>query len=155
MVHPPRLCPNLCIRFRPILRLLFKFNHRTMMSIILPGGAEAKLSAIWGNCFCQNSAWQGIWFCSIWDQIWRGRSPLTRDLFSHILLFQTYLIKVATFAVELDNFLLMALARQNNYVRPLLTEENLLDIKNGRHVLQEMTIDTFIPNDTKILHDGK
>ena len=24
-----------------------------------------------------------------------------------------------------------------------------------RHVLQEMTVDTFIPNDTKILDDGK
>jgi DNA mismatch repair protein MSH5 len=24
-----------------------------------------------------------------------------------------------------------------------------------RHVLQEMTVDTFIPNDTKIFHDGK
>lgn len=23
-----------------------------------------------------------------------------------------------------------------------------------RHVLQEMTVDTFIPNDTKILNDG-
>nr|KYP73420.1 MutS protein isogeny 5 [Cajanus cajan] len=81
---------------------------------------------------------------------------ITRDLFSRILLFSTHLIKVATFAAELDCFLSMALvARQNNYVRPLLTEENLLDIKNGRHVLQEMTVDTFIPNDTKILHDGR
>ncbi|KAK7372012.1 hypothetical protein VNO80_05380 [Phaseolus coccineus] len=81
---------------------------------------------------------------------------ITRDLFSRILLFHTLLIKVATFAAELDCFLSMALiARQNNYVRPSLTEENLLDIKNGRHVLQEMTVDTFIPNDTKILHDGR
>ncbi|KAG4382177.1 hypothetical protein GLYMA_14G022400v4 [Glycine max] len=51
---------------------------------------------------------------------------ITRDLFSRILLFQTHLIKVATFAAELD-----------------------------WHVLQEMTVDTFIPNDTKILHDGR
>ncbi|KAK7300056.1 hypothetical protein RJT34_10888 [Clitoria ternatea] len=81
---------------------------------------------------------------------------ITRDLFSHILLFSTHLTKVATFAAELDCLLSMALvARQNNYVRPLLTEENLLDIKNGRHVLQEMIVDTFIPNDTKILHDGR
>ncbi|XP_027368588.1 DNA mismatch repair protein MSH5 [Abrus precatorius] len=81
---------------------------------------------------------------------------ITRDLFSRILLFSSHLIKVATFAAELDCFLSMALvARQNNYVRPLLTEENLLEIKSGRHVLQEMTVDTFIPNDTKILHDGR
>ncbi|RZC27289.1 DNA mismatch repair protein MSH5 [Glycine soja] len=81
---------------------------------------------------------------------------IARDLFSRILLFRTHLIKVATFAAELDCFLSMALvARQHNYVRPSLTEENLLDIKNGRHVLQEMTVDTFIPNDTRILHDGR
>ncbi|MED6216164.1 MutS protein msh5 [Stylosanthes scabra] len=81
---------------------------------------------------------------------------IARDLFSHIVLFSSHLTKVATFAAELDCFLSMALvARQNNYTRPLLTEENLLDIKNGRHVLQEMTVDTFIPNDTKILRDGR
>ncbi|KAG5551055.1 hypothetical protein RHGRI_009472 [Rhododendron griersonianum] len=54
---------------------------------------------------------------------------------------------------ELDCFLSLALvARQNNYVKPTLTLEELLDIRNGRHVLQEMTVDTFIPNDTNI-HD--
>uniref|UniRef100_A0A0R0L340 DNA mismatch repair protein MSH5 n=1 Tax=Glycine max TaxID=3847 RepID=A0A0R0L340_SOYBN len=51
---------------------------------------------------------------------------IARDLFSRILLFRTHLIKVATFAAELD-----------------------------WHVLQEMTVDTFIPNDTRILHDGR
>lgn len=25
----------------------------------------------------------------------------------------------------------------------------------NRHVLQEMTVETFVPNDTKIFHDGK
>ncbi|KAK7276856.1 hypothetical protein RIF29_18002 [Crotalaria pallida] len=92
----------------------------------------------------------------IYHKILDMERAITRDLFSHILLFSNHLIKVATFAAELDCFLSMALvARQNNYARPWLTEENLLDIKNGRHVLQEMTVDTFIPNDTKILHDGR
>lgn len=76
---------------------------------------------------------------------------------------------------------LALVARQNNYVRPILTSESVLDIKNGRsellcllnhnviiynlmllwrfslvsrHVLQEMTVDTFIPNDTRILDEG-
>ncbi|OIW16357.1 hypothetical protein TanjilG_19073 [Lupinus angustifolius] len=92
----------------------------------------------------------------IYHKILDMERAITRDLFSHILLFSTHLIKVATFAAELDCFLSMALvAHQNNYVRPWLTEENVLDIKNGRHVLQEMTVDTFIPNDTKILQDGR
>ncbi|CAJ2633956.1 unnamed protein product [Trifolium pratense] len=92
----------------------------------------------------------------IYHKILDMERAITRDLFSHVSLFSTHLIKVSTFAAELDCFLSMALvARQNNYVRPLLTEENMLDIKNGRHVLQEMTVDTFIPNNTKIFHDGR
>ncbi|KAF1868745.1 hypothetical protein Lal_00036183 [Lupinus albus] len=92
----------------------------------------------------------------IYHKILDMERAITRDLFSHILLFSSHLIKVATFAAELDCFLSMALvAHQNNYARPWLTEENVLDIKNGRHVLQEMTVDTFIPNHTKILQDGR
>ncbi|PWA44000.1 DNA mismatch repair protein MutS, type 1 [Artemisia annua] len=54
-----------------------------------------------------------------------------------------------------NSFLSLTLvARQNNYVRPMLTPENVLDIRNGRHVLQEMAVDTFIPNNTKIIDHG-
>ncbi|PIA36727.1 hypothetical protein AQUCO_03300143v1 [Aquilegia coerulea] len=81
---------------------------------------------------------------------------ITRDLVTHILLFSSHLLKAVNFSAELDCFLALALvARQNNYVRPILTEETMLDIHNGRHVLQEMTVDTFVPNDTKILSDGR
>ncbi|KAI4314224.1 hypothetical protein L6164_027157 [Bauhinia variegata] len=92
----------------------------------------------------------------IYHKILDMERAITRDLLSHLLLFSTHLIKAANFAAELDCFLSMALvARQNNYTRPFLTEESILDIRNGRHVLQEMTVDTFIPNDTKILNDGR
>ncbi|KAJ8442960.1 hypothetical protein Cgig2_019533 [Carnegiea gigantea] len=81
---------------------------------------------------------------------------ITRDLISHVLLFSTHLLKAVNFAAELDCFLSLALvAHQNKYVRPILTTDTILDIQNGRHVLQEMTVDTFIPNDTKILDDGR
>ncbi|KAK3025569.1 hypothetical protein RJ639_041047 [Escallonia herrerae] len=86
---------------------------------------------------------------------------ITRDLVSHLLLFSVHLLKAVNFAAELDcssraSFLSLALvARQNNYVRPILTAESVLDIRNGRHILQEMTVDTFIPNDTKILDEGR
>ncbi|XP_058072393.1 DNA mismatch repair protein MSH5 isoform X5 [Magnolia sinica] len=81
---------------------------------------------------------------------------ITRDLVSHMLLFSTHLHKAVTFAAELDCFVSLALvAHQNNYVRPILTEETMLEIRKGRHVLQEMTVDTFVPNDTEILHDGR
>uniref|UniRef100_A0A6N2L0Z3 DNA mismatch repair protein MSH5 n=2 Tax=Salix viminalis TaxID=40686 RepID=A0A6N2L0Z3_SALVM len=92
----------------------------------------------------------------IYHKILDMERAITRDLVSHVLLFSDHLLKAINFAAELDCILSLAIvARQNNYVRPILSEESILDIQNGRHVLQEMTVDTFIPNDTKIHHDGK
>ncbi|KAH7842300.1 hypothetical protein Vadar_003750 [Vaccinium darrowii] len=92
----------------------------------------------------------------IYHKILDMERAIIRDLVSHILPFSAHLLKAVSFAAELDCFLSLALvARQNNYVKPTLTLEGLLDIQNGRHVLQEMTVDTFIPNDTKIHDDGR
>lgn len=92
----------------------------------------------------------------IYHKILDMERAIIRDLVSRIIHFVPQLIKAVNFAAELDCFLSLALvARQNNYVRPILTEDTLLDIQNGRHVLQEMTIDTFVPNDTKILNTGR
>nr|GEW33403.1 DNA mismatch repair protein MSH5 isoform X4 [Tanacetum cinerariifolium] len=91
----------------------------------------------------------------IYHKILDMERAITRDLVSHILEFSIHLQNGVNFAAELDCFLSLALvARQNNYVRPMLTPENVLDIRNGRHVLQEMAVDTFIPNDTKIIDHG-
>ncbi len=39
--------------------------------------------------------------------------------------------------------------KENNYVRPSLNDEHILDIKNGRHPVIERYIDNYIPNDIK------
>lgn len=92
----------------------------------------------------------------IYHKILDMERAITRDLVSHILQFSVHVHKAVSFAAELDCILALALvAHQNNYVRPNLTAEDLLDISNGRHVLQEMTVDTFIPNDTKITREGR
>nr|XP_009608750.1 DNA mismatch repair protein MSH5 isoform X3 [Nicotiana tomentosiformis] len=81
---------------------------------------------------------------------------IMRDLVSHILQLSVHVNKAVNFAAELDCILALALvARQNNYVRPNLTKEDVIDIRNGRHVLQEITVGTFIPNDTKVSHEGR
>ncbi|XP_038690951.1 DNA mismatch repair protein MSH5 isoform X2 [Tripterygium wilfordii] len=92
----------------------------------------------------------------IYHKILDMERAITRDLVSHVVLFSPHLLKAVNFAAELDCILSLALiARQNNYVRPNLTAESVLDIQNGRHILQEMTVDTFIPNDSKIHNDGR
>ncbi|MDD3170988.1 MAG: DNA mismatch repair protein MutS [Bacilli bacterium] len=45
------------------------------------------------------------------------------------------------------------ISKENNYVRPKLNDENILDIKNGRHPVIEKFCDNFIPNDIKMKHD--
>ncbi|XP_065862409.1 DNA mismatch repair protein MSH5 isoform X9 [Euphorbia lathyris] len=92
----------------------------------------------------------------IYHKILDMERAIIRDLVSHILLFSAFMLTAVKFVAELDCLLSLALvAHQNNYVRPILTEETLLNIQNGRHILQELTVDTFIPNDTKIVDDGR
>ncbi|KAF4393840.1 hypothetical protein F8388_018331, partial [Cannabis sativa] len=70
----------------------------------------------------------------IYHKILDMERAIIRDLVSHILIFSTHLHKAVNFTAELDCLLSLALvARQNNY---------------------EMTVDTFIPNDTKIQNEA-
>jgi len=39
---------------------------------------------------------------------------------------------------------------ENNYVRPKLNTEHILEIKNGRHPVLDVSIDNYIPNDTML-----
>lgn len=41
-------------------------------------------------------------------------------------------------------------ASQYNLTRPRMTEENIIDIKNCRHLLQEMTVPSYVANDAFI-----
>jgi DNA mismatch repair protein MSH5 len=43
---------------------------------------------------------------------------------------------------------LALVAKENNYTRPELTQERVLEIEEGRHPLQELCVDDFVPNDT-------
>ncbi|CAI0436384.1 unnamed protein product [Linum tenue] len=71
----------------------------------------------------------------IYHKILDMERAITRDVVSHILQFSVQMLKAIDFVAELDCLLSLALvARQNNYVRPILTEETLIDIQNGSFV---------------------
>ncbi|XP_066366158.1 DNA mismatch repair protein MSH5-like isoform X5 [Miscanthus floridulus] len=92
----------------------------------------------------------------IYHKILDMERAIIRDLVCRVLQFLPQLTNAVNFAAELDCILSLAIvARQNNYVRPILTEDSILEIHNGRHALQEMTVDTFVPNDTKIRDAGR
>ena len=41
-------------------------------------------------------------------------------------------------------------SNENKYVRPSLSDNNTIEIKNGRHPVIELTIDNYVPNDVKM-----
>ncbi len=59
--------------------------------------------------------------------------------------------KMAHYIAELDALAsLSVVAEKNNYVRPVINEDGIIDIKNGRHPVVEKMLDanSFVSNDT-------
>ncbi len=44
-------------------------------------------------------------------------------------------------------------SNENNYVKPDINDNGIIDIKNGRHPVIESTIDNYVPNDVKMSND--
>lgn len=62
-----------------------------------------------------------------------------------------HLLRAAEVVAKLDCLLSLAVcAMDHNLVRPQLVAEPMLHIVRGRHLLQEMCVNTFVPNDTKL-----
>jgi DNA mismatch repair protein MSH5 len=58
------------------------------------------------------------------------------------------LVAASDLCGEIDCMLALAQgANQHNLVRPRMNLENVVDIKNGRHLLQEMTVPSYVTND--------
>ncbi|KAL9109439.1 MAG: hypothetical protein Q9227_005947 [Pyrenula ochraceoflavens] len=85
----------------------------------------------------------------LWGAICEKEIEISYDLAQHVLEYEKMLVSVSDLCGELD--LLLALAQgavQNKLVRPKVgTSSNTLDIKAGRHLLQEMMVPSFVPND--------
>ncbi|CAM6030930.1 unnamed protein product [Sphagnum balticum] len=70
--------------------------------------------------------------------------------------FSSTLRQAANVAAEVDCLTALSIvAHEQKYVRPVLTEDNILVISNGRHPLQECTVNTFVPNDAHMTQKGR
>ncbi|KIL63255.1 hypothetical protein M378DRAFT_187097 [Amanita muscaria Koide BX008] len=73
---------------------------------------------------------------------------IVQDLLNEVLQSSQAINQACTVYAELDCLLSFAIAsRAYNYVRPIMVDDNIIDIKQGRHPLQEQVVDTFIAND--------
>jgi DNA mismatch repair protein MSH5 len=74
------------------------------------------------------------------------------DLAQRVLQHEKMLVAVSDICGELDcMFALSQGAIQHHLVRPCVTEENVIDIKNCRHLLQEMTVTSYVTNDAYLV----
>lgn len=62
---------------------------------------------------------------------------------------EVYIYSMASSFSMIDATLSLAkFAIEKRLCRPQLIDDTVLVIKGGRHLLQELTVDTFVPNDT-------
>lgn len=90
-------------------------------------------------------------FGDIYSNILDMEIEIVQNLGQRVLEFEELIVTTSDICGELDS--LVALARgaaQYNLTRPHMTVENVLKITEGRHILQELTVPSFVPNDTHL-----
>ncbi|GAW05700.1 dna mismatch repair protein msh5 [Lentinula edodes] len=76
---------------------------------------------------------------------------IIQALLEEILVHDAAMSHACDVCAELDCLLAFAdVSRAYDYQRPVMVEDNIIDIVQGRHPLQELVVDTFVPNDARI-----
>lgn len=91
-------------------------------------------------------------FGDLYSMICDREIEILHALAQSVLQYDDILIAISEIAGELDCLLALAQgAKQYRLVRPTMTKENVINISGGRHILQEMTVGSFIANDTLLI----
>ncbi|PYH39873.1 MutS family protein MSH5 [Aspergillus neoniger CBS 115656] len=71
------------------------------------------------------------------------------DLAQRVLQYETVLLEASDICGQIDSLLAMAQAASfYKLVRPKMVEGDVIKIRGGRHILQELTVSSYVPNDT-------
>ncbi|KAI9839819.1 MAG: hypothetical protein M1819_000009 [Sarea resinae] len=74
------------------------------------------------------------------------------ELAQSVLEYEDLLNTASDLCGELDSLLALAQgAKLHKLSRPQMTQDNIIRIKSGRHLLQELTVPTYVPNDTLLV----
>ncbi|RMZ69201.1 dna mismatch repair msh5 [Pyrenophora seminiperda CCB06] len=80
---------------------------------------------------------------------------ISHELAQYLLQYQELLTSCSDVCGELDSLLALAQgAKKYKLCHPRMTDDNIINIKEGRHILQELTVSSFVANDT-ILRGGE
>ncbi|KAJ5664349.1 hypothetical protein N7507_005080 [Penicillium longicatenatum] len=88
----------------------------------------------------------------IYGLICEKEIEIVYDLAQKILQYENVLVEASDICGEIDcNLALTQAASFYNLTRPRMVPSNVIKIKGGRHILQEMTVSSYVPNDTLLL----
>ncbi|KAJ5576749.1 DNA mismatch repair protein MutS core [Penicillium sp. DV-2018c] len=74
------------------------------------------------------------------------------DLAQRVLRYEAVLVDASDICGEIDSLLaLVQAASFYKLTRPRMVEQNVIKIKGGRHILQELTVSSYVPNDTLLV----
>ncbi|KAF2182192.1 hypothetical protein K469DRAFT_636979 [Zopfia rhizophila CBS 207.26] len=74
---------------------------------------------------------------------------ICHELAQYVLEYETLLTTASDICGELDSLLALAQgAKLYKLCRPRMTRDNILRVRGGRHILQELTVSSFVANDT-------
>ncbi|RDH18348.1 DNA mismatch repair protein Msh5 [Aspergillus niger ATCC 13496] len=75
------------------------------------------------------------------------------DLAQRVLQYEEVLLEASDICGQIDSLLAMAHAASSyKLVRPKMVQEDVIKIKGGRrHILQELTVSSYVPNDTYLI----
>lgn len=91
-------------------------------------------------------------FGDIYSQICDREIEIVQGLAERVLEYEEVLNEMSDICGELDSLAALTRgAKQHNLVRPRMTEHNIIKIKGGRHPLQELTVPSYVANDTYIV----
>ncbi|GFF57535.1 DNA mismatch repair protein MSH5 [Aspergillus udagawae] len=85
----------------------------------------------------------------IYGLICEKEIEIVYDLAQKVLQYENVLVQASDMCGQLDSLLAMAQAASfYHMVRPRMVEANMIRFKGGRHILQELTVPSYVPNDT-------
>ncbi|KAJ4353311.1 uncharacterized protein N0V89_005038 [Didymosphaeria variabile] len=77
---------------------------------------------------------------------------ISHELSQYVLEYEELLTAASDVCGELDSILALAQgARLYKLCRPRVSHDNTIRIKGGRHILQELNVSSFVPNDTMLV----
>lgn len=88
----------------------------------------------------------------LWTIICDREIEIAHDLAQRVLESEKLILDTSDLCGELDTLLALAHgAAEYKLVRPRMTHENVIDIRGGRHLIQELVVPAYISNDTFVV----